>query len=272
MVIDFHTHIFPEHVSTHAVSKLEQSGNLKAYTDATVDGLLYSMKKARIDIFVLLPVVTKPEQFDTVNRFAVKWNQLPGICSFGGIHPEDPLVKYHIKEIARRGLRGIKLHPDFQQTYIDDISYIRLISQALEEGLYIAIHAGLDDAYPDCIHATPKRIRHLLSELGILGSHSKEVRKIILAHMGGFALWDEVSELLLTEEVYLDTSFAFGYLSEDRLLAMIKKHGPDKVLFGTDSPWQSQKESLQRFQMLPLTEEEKEAILYKNAWHILGGS
>ncbi|MDD6206996.1 MAG: TatD family hydrolase [Clostridiales bacterium] len=270
MVIDFHTHIFPENVSGHAVTKLEQSGKLKAYTDATVDGLLYSMREAGIDLSVLLPVVTRLEQFDTVNRYAVKWNRLPGICSFGGIHPKDPNCRYHLKEISRMGLKGIKLHPDFQQTYIDDISYIRLISQALDEGLYIAIHAGLDAAYPDCIHATPERICHMLNETGILGSHSKEMRKIILAHMGGFACWDQVSELLSTEEVYVDTSFAFDYLPEEKFVELIKKHGSDRVLFGTDSPWQSQKESLQKFQMLPLSSEEKENILYKNAWSILG--
>lgn len=270
MVIDFHTHIFPEHVSQHAVTQLEQSGKLKAYTDATVDGLLYSMKEAGIDLSVLLPVVTRPDQFDTVNRFAVKWNRLPGICSFGGIHPKDTAYKYHLKEIARMGLKGIKLHPDFQRTYIDDIAYIRLISQALEEGLYIAIHAGLDAAYPDCIHATPQRIRHMLSETGILGCSSKGTRKMIFAHMGGFAMWDQVSELLCSEEIYLDTSFAFDYLPEEKLVDLIKKHGSDKVLFGTDSPWQSQKESLLKFQKLPLSHEEKDNILYKNAWSILG--
>lgn len=269
MVIDFHTHIFPEHISGSAVSRLEESGKLKAYTDATVDGLLCSMKEAGIDLSVLLPVVTKPEQFDTVNRFAVKWNKLPGICSFGGIHPEDSSYKYHLKEIVQMGLVGIKLHPDFQQTFIDEGSYIRLIGQALEEGLYVVIHAGMDSAYPDCIHATPERICHMLCETGILGSHSKDRRKIILAHMGGFAQWDQVFEKLCGEEVYLDTSFAFGYLPEGKFLNMIRKHGADKVLFGSDSPWQSQKESLERFLSLPLGKPEQEEILYKNAWGIL---
>ena len=50
---------------------------------------------------------------------------------------------------------------------------------------------------------------------------------------------------------------------------LCRAHGPDRILFATDSPWRSQREFLSLFHSLPLTDDEKEQILYRNTKKIL---
>ena len=63
-----------------------------------------------------------------------------------------------------------------------------------------------------------------------------------------------------------------GILKSKKVAAedMIGAYGADKVLFGTDSPWGGQKQSLELFGQLKLTEAEKEKILCLNAKRVLG--
>ena len=111
MIIDFHTHVFPEQIAASTIAKLEGLANITAFTNGTLEGLLACMKRASVDLSVVLPVVTKPTQFQKVNEKAVALNRLyPGrILSFGGIHPDSPDYKQELKQIAEMGLKGIKL-------------------------------------------------------------------------------------------------------------------------------------------------------------------
>lgn len=267
MVIDFHTHIFPEKIAGRTIHKLEGLAGVKAFTDGTKDELLSSMEEAKIDLSVVLPVVTRPEQFSTVNSFAAELSEKyegknPGLISFGGIHPKTLDYKRELRIIKELGLKGIKLHPDYQDTCFDDISYMRILDYATELGLITVVHAGVDIGYPDNVHCTPEMVKRVIDEV--------VPEKLVLAHYGGFKLWDSVEELLVNENVYFDNSFIYGYIEDETFLRILKKHGADKILFGTDSPWSGQKESVEKIESLPLTQEEKERILWKNAKELLG--
>ena len=91
------------------------------------------MKDAGVDCSIILPVLTKPEQFKKVNEFAVKLNEkYDGIknvklISFGGIHPDSSDYKYELREIVHMGLKGIKLHPDYQDTMLDEVAPEKLV-------------------------------------------------------------------------------------------------------------------------------------------------
>lgn len=267
MIIDFHTHIFPEKIAGRTISKLEELAHVKAYTDGTEEGLLSAMEESGVDLSVVLPVVTRPEQFNTVNSFAAQLNEKyegkrPGLISFGGIHPKAPDYKRELRIIKDWGLKGIKLHPDYQDTYFDDISYMRILDYASELGLITVVHAGVDIGYPDNIHCTPEMVKKVIDEAA--------PEKLVLAHYGGFKLWDRVEDLLVNENVYFDNSFIYGYIEGETFLRILKKHGADKILFGTDSPWSGQKESIGKIDSFPLTQEEKDMILWKNAKELLG--
>ena len=122
MVIDFHTHIFPETIAATTISALETKAGMKAATDGTINGLLTSMDKAQVNTSVILPVVTKPAQFESVNAFAVKVNENYNgrLISFGGIHPDSDDYKAELDRIKALGLKGVKIHPDYQGVMIDD--------------------------------------------------------------------------------------------------------------------------------------------------------
>lgn len=266
MIIDFHTHIFPDKIAKETISKLENAADIKAHTDGTFDGLKKSMSEGSVDLSVILPVVTNPKQFMSINKFAAElteknYKEGKGMLSFGGIHPDSPDYKAELREICNLGLKGIKLHPDYQDVFFDDIRYMRIVDYASQLGLIISVHAGLDGAFPECIHCTPKMSLKIVKEV--------QPEKLVLAHMGGMAVWNEVEELLVGENVFFDTSFVVGLMDDEQLVRIIKNHGIKNILFATDSPWGNQQKMVQHLKKLDFTKEEQNKIFSENALELL---
>jgi len=266
MIVDFHTHIFPEKIAARTIEKLENLANVKAFTDGKEDSLVASMEESGVDVSIVLPVVTRPEQFNTVNEFAARLNEKyqgkeHRLLSFGGIHPDTLDFKRELRIIKDLGLQGIKLHPDYQDTYFDDIKYMRILDYATELGLVAVVHAGVDIGFPDHVRCTTERIKKVVDEVA--------PEKMVLAHYGAFGMWEEVERLIAGENVYLDTAYTFGFIEDDIFLRILKKHGADRVLFATDSPWSGQKESLAHLSQLVKNQDSLEKILGKNAEGIL---
>ncbi len=268
MIIDFHTHVFPDKIAKPTIDFLASKSGYTPYGDGTVQSLIFLMDKGRIDKSVILPVVTKPSQFASVNAFAASLNDTERIISFGGIHPADETPKAHLDEIKEMGLYGIKLHPDYQGAFIDDERYINIIRYALSIGLTVVTHAGVDDGCEGEVKCTPDRILRVLDAV-YKGSTPTEPQ-IILAHGGGFKMYDEVIQKLCGLPIYFDLAYVSEYTEEEILLSIIKAHGADKILFATDSPWSDPGTSADRIRRLPLTEDELEGIFYKNAVSLLG--
>lgn len=267
MIIDFHTHIFPEKIAARTIAQLEQVSDTKAFTDGTLASLKSSMEEAQIDLSVILPVVTKPGQFASINQYAKEISlsefkeDTCNLLSFGGIHPDTEHYKEEIDRISDMGLKGIKLHPDYQEVFIDDIRYMRIIDRAVEKGLLVSVHGGLDVGLQEVVHCTPDRVLNVINSI--------DTHQLIIAHAGGYAYWDEVEELLVGSNLYFDTGYTFGRISDEQLLRIISNHGADKILFATDSPWSGQKEDVAYLRNMMLPEEEKELIFWKNAWKLL---
>ncbi len=300
MVIDFHTHIFPETIAERTLNKLALSSHNRAYLKGTAEALAVSMRTAGIDYSVNLPVATKPEQCKTINETARSINAHTadtGLISFGGIHPDYKDYRNLLRQIAASGIKGIKLHPVFQGVPFDDIRYLRIVDCACENRLAIVTHAGYDIGFPGADLATPKHILSLLRQV--------HPDRLILAHMGGWECWDDVERDLCGAPVYFDTSFSITPLREpdmppgkpgmpsenpdmetekgsapaaskersqmepQQFFRIIKKHGADRILFGSDSPWSSQKESLEKLGSGPLSIQELHAIEGLNAKQLL---
>ena len=262
MIIDFHTHTFPEKIAKASIESLSKCSGITPHTDGTADGLRRSMEEACVDLSVILPVVTRPAQFETVNRVAARICEAGGgLLSFGGIHPDCSDIRQKIREIKALGLKGIKIHPAYQEVYMDDIRYLRILDAATEQGLIISVHAGVDIGLPEPVYAAVEKILYAVRET--------KPEKLVMAHLGGWKEWDAVEELLAGEEVYMDTAFLEDYISDEQLVRIIRKHGAGKILFGTDCPWSGQKESIARIEGLPLSEEEKALIFGENAKKLL---
>lgn len=268
MIIDFHTHTFPDKIAQKTIDYLAAKGNIPPFSDGSVAGLFESMSEAEVDIAVNLPVLTNPSQFENVNRFAMGINQAfegqsRRIISFAGIHPACDDIKGKMRWIKDQGFMGVKIHPDYQETYFDDEGYIRIISAAKELDLIVTTHAGVDLGYPDSsVKCTPDRAKKVIKRVG----HSK----LVLAHMGGSEMSDEVCNLLCGEDVYFDTAFVLRFLSKEMIMRIIEQHGEDKILFASDSPWRSIKSDVEIVKYLELSKETEEKIFCSNAKKLLG--
>ena len=281
MIIDFHTHTFPESISEKVMDKLGRLSGIEPGTNGAVSGLAASMKEAGIDYSVNLPVMTSVKQAVSVNEKLIRNREeleKEGILTFGGLHPDMENYREELRKLAEAGVPGIKLHPAYQAVDVDDIRMERIIGAASEFGLIVLIHAGIDIGIYDRNYASVAQILNVI----------KDVRpeKFVLAHMGGWACWEDVKRDLAGAPVWLDTAFTIGPLTphhsakpgpysrltmaDEDFLSLARRHGTDRILFATDSPWQEQPRYVQRFRELGLSDQEYQDIMGGNALRLLG--
>ncbi len=279
MIIDFHTHTFPDAIAPKALCKLQGASHSQAFSDATVAGLRADMAQRGIDFSVVLPVATNPGKVLHMNDASAAANTGEGLIHLGAMHPDFDGWHEELARIRTLGLKGIKIHPVYQGVDMDDIRYLRILERAAELGLLVVAHSGDDIGFPGVVRCDPKRCRNALRQVpGV---------KLVLAHMGGWKNWDVVAENLADTGCYLDTAFSLGQidaleedcysqeerqlLTEDAFTGLVKAFGADRVLFGTDSPWTHSQREIRKILSLPgLTEEEKTRILGENACALLG--
>lgn len=262
-IIDFHTHIFPDTLAQKAINKLiECSPGSINHTDGTCRGLIESMKMAGISKSVLLPVATKPSQVHGINTDTVNRKD-PELISFGALHPDTENFQEEIDFLVKNNICGIKLHPEYQDFYIDRPSMFPVYEALSNAGLITVFHAGKDPGPFTCDHALPVALKKIHKEFPKF--------RIVAAHFGGWKVWDEVEEVLCGLPVYFDTAAIMGHLPEEDFIRMIRRHGVEKVLFASDSPWFDQSTMIKWISRMPLTDSEKELILGKNALRLLDG-
>lgn len=259
MIIDFHTHTFPDEIAARAITQLSERAQVPPATDGTTSALQASMQRAGIDISVIMPIATRATQVRSINDWAITANTLPGIRSFGTLHPQQKIEEWQaeIDRLVAAGIRGVKMHPDYQNFYVDDPLLFDIYRSLADAGLLLLLHAGIDIGFPDPVHCPPERLANMLQ--------SVPVCQVIAAHMGGYAQWDEVEKYLIGRDLYLDTCYSQLELGSERMTKLIRAHGVRKILFGTDSPWIDQTTAVAGINSLPLTNEEKKAILGENA-------
>lgn len=266
MIIDSHTHVFPDKIAEKSILSLQKSGNQKAEIGGTVNDLLNAMRNNGVDKSVVLPVLTKPESFDSINRFAAEINKIPEIISFAGIHPYCENINKLLDRIKQMGFKGIKLHPDFQETDITDEGYVKIIHGAGKRGLKVVIHAGIDPSYPNHIHCPPELSAEVIKEL----TPKNTEPFIVLAHLGGITEnYEKTARLLVGLPFFFDTSFVLEKTEQTILKEIINEHGYNRVLFATDSPWRNAKQYIKIIRALNLSIEETNAILGYNVAKLL---
>ena len=280
MTIDFHTHIFPEKISAAVTEKLSKVAGIPAHTDGTLNALKKSMDAAQINLSVVLPVATLTRQVEKINSSAAALNEKffgDGIFSFGCIHPDFANYREELSRVKNFGLKGIKIHPVYQDTNLDDMKFLRIFDRAAELDLIVVTHAGLDIGFPGVVRCSPQMAKKVVDEIGDF--------KFVLAHMGGWKNWNDVLKILAGTKIFLDTSFStqkiiprkdffwnaddLKLLDEADFMKFVKIFGAEKILFGTDSPWTEQKISLDFIKNLPLDEDDKNKILGDNARRLM---
>ena len=267
MLIDFHTHVFPDKIAKSTIDALVSNSNNKPYTDGTVQGLIDAMSRANADICITLPVLTKATQFDSVTKFAISVNEQfkcadKKLISFGGMHPDCDGVDEKLAYLKENGILGIKIHPDYQNTFIDDQRYINIIKCAKKYDLIVVTHSGIDDGYKgQPVRCTVDRVLRVIEQV--------DYSKFVLAHFGALRLWDEVLEKLAGKNLYFDTAFTFKIIDENLFKKIVEKHGADKILFATDCPWRDIKEDFEILSSYNLDKQTFDKITFKNALNLL---
>lgn len=262
-IIDIHTHAFPDALAERAMPALEEEGDIKAALDGKLSSLLASMDAAGIERSVVASIATRPEQFDSI----LKWSKeiaSDRIIPFTSVHPADPNAAERIHHTADAGLKGVKFHPYYQEFYLEE-PRMNPIYQALQDRALIAlVHTGFDLAFERVRRADPVRILDVVKRFPDL--------KFVATHMGAWEDYDEVERHMSGKPIYTDISFSIQDLPIERARSLVLGYRREYVLFGTDSPWAGQKETVDFVRSLELGPDWEQSIFFDNAARLLAVS
>jgi predicted TIM-barrel fold metal-dependent hydrolase len=252
LIIDAHAHIYPDKIAEKAALRIGEFYGIPMRHDGTVGTLLATGKAAGVGKFLVHSVATVPEQVASINNFIAEAAAAHSeFIGFATLHPGLAAPEAEVERVLALGLRGVKLHPDFQKFQLDDPELDRLY-KALEGRLPLLIHAG-DSRYN---FSGPGKVKRLLRKFPGLN--------VIAAHFGGWSEWEEAERTLVGERLWVDTSSSLPFLSPGQGRRLIEAFGPDRVLFGTDYPMWDAGEELERFAALGLPEAVKRKVLGEN--------
>lgn len=258
MIIDFHTHAFPSNLASRAIS----NKSAIAVIDGSYDGLIESMRASQVDISLVLPIATRVGMFPGLNNNALEVSNYKVLTSFGSVHPAEPQWDKQLEYCYEIGLKGVKLHPRFQDFILDDNHIIDYTKYAISLGLYVLFHVGQDPMRDTIDRANVDRAYNLVKAVD--SSH------LILAHLGGRKYPDEAYEKIAGTNCLLDTAMCNEDMPLDKMYRIMEKHGYDKVLFGTDSPWSDQKKAIEDMKSFKLNPDDYDKVMFKNAMKVLG--
>ena len=257
-IIDAHAHIFPTTISEKASRSIGSFYNTSIKYNGSVDELIKSGDKINVDHYIVHSTATKVEQVCPINDFIINsCNNESRFIGFGTIHPKFPDIHGEFNRMELGGLKGIKLHPDFQVFAVDDPLFDPVYEELIARDLPVLIHAG-DPRYK---FSNPSRF------VNVIEKHPK--LKMISAHFGGYNQWGDSLEYLAGKGCWFDTSSTLWKLSPKEAKAIMDKHGVENFLFGSDFPMWDHADELEKLKLLDLTDRELEAILWDNAAELL---
>jgi len=263
MIIDFHTHYFPERVAQIALPRLAkaiESEGVFPVTDATIKDNLLHADKSNVDYQVALNIAVTPHQEESILH-SVLSNEEKRIIPFGSVHPHSEKAVENLKIYHDNGIKGIKIHPEYQSVDVDDKSYFKIYELCGEYGMIVSVHAGWDVAYPDSRRATPEALKRVVEKF--------PKTTFVMAHMGGMKMWNDVEECLVGCNCYLDTSMVATLMTKGQFVRICDNHGAERILFGSDLPWQDERINLDYIISSGLKTDDIEKIIGKNAKNLL---
>ena len=262
-IFDAHTHAFPDAIATRAMFTLSDKSVLPYFNDGTFSGLAGYEAAGGAEGFLILPIATTPRQTRAVNDWAAAQVGRDGARAFGSVHPDCEDLGDQLDHIVELGLPGVKLHPEYQEFAVDEPRMFDVYRALFERRLIICFHAGVDIGYAPPVRGNPARIARVCDAF--------PEGRVIAAHMGGYRMADEARQTLLNRpNLWMDTSFSAQEMAPEELRDMIRAHGAERVMFGTDSPWTEFGESLRAVTESGLTQTELDLVLYKSAAALLG--
>ena len=254
-IVDIHAHAFDDKIAIKATENLQRYYNIEPAADGHLIHLIESAKKNKVDKLVVCATATKPKHVQMINNY-VSTLICEHIVGFGTLHCDYTEIDSEIARLKELGLSGIKFHPIFQGFKIDDDKAMQMYEK-IGDRFPVLMHMG-DKNVND---ASPERLANVIKELPQV--------TFIAAHLGGYSEWEGAKKYIIGKNVYFDTSSSVRFLPPEESAAIIRAHGTDKVLFGTDYPLSNHKFEFECMKKLNLTNDEYEKIYWKNAYHLL---
>lgn len=260
-IIDIHTHIYPATLARRAMAVAGREHD--SFEKLPVkENLLARMKEEQVELSVVLHVVTKPKTQTDVNRFAVE-SLRNGLTAFGGLHPDCDNAVEELEKLKDKHMAGVKFHPPFQKVCLSNGKYREIWERINHLGFPVLIHCGqarVEGAY-DFFPSDAEKIIRWLPDV-----------PVILAHMGGRSRDPREEEILfgLPENVLIDTAMSAERQDPAGFQRIAERMGPERVLFGSDFPYGTQKAAISYIKSSSFSESEKEKILGENARRVLG--
>lgn len=263
-IIDFHTHAFPDELADRAMKMLLEEGqkmfDVRAYLDGKLSSLIASMDRNNIEKSVVCSIATRPSQFDPIITWSRKIMS-ERILPFPSFHPGDGKFAERISQIKAEGFKGIKFHPYYQDFIIDDERIFPVYEKICSANLIVMMHTGFDLAFERKRIADPLRIVKVLERFPEL--------KLVTTHLGAWDDWDGVGRYMVGKRIYMEISYSLEILDREKASDIILNHPKEYILFGTDSPWTGQDETVSLLRGLDLGQEMEDSILRENALRLL---
>ena len=259
MIIDTHTHIFPDHAAESILRFTARKFKVKVYGKGTAADLVKEMDTNSVSYAVVHMVAINPKAVKAINTWLINLSE-PRFVKFGTLHPLQQDYRQELERLKENGIRGIKLQPDVQGFAVDNAGLTYpLYEELLKNGMTVMFHVGGNPLPDSSRHATPEMVLRVAQDFPEL--------TIIAAHLGGLTMWDEVTETLAgRENVYMETSMTYGRILPGVAEKIIRKHGPHKIFFGTDYPFASVEKCVESIRDLSfLSREEREGLMGENA-------
>jgi predicted TIM-barrel fold metal-dependent hydrolase len=261
LIIDAHTHIFPDDTAARILENTSKTFNVPVYGKGTAADLLSQMDRNGITYAVVHMIAPTPASVHATNSWLINLRQ-ERFIKFGTIHPRLKNPAHELDRLKDHNIRGVKLQPEVQEFTVDDRAAAYHLYEALAaRGMTVMFHVG----------GNPKPLPHNRSKPHMIRTVAQDFPelKIIAAHLGGNNMWDSVYDCLAgLENVYMETSLSYGAIAPALAHSIIVRHGHDRIFFGTDYPFAPVEKSVRIAQAVPfLNNTEKEDILGRNAFN-----
>ncbi len=264
MYIDIHTHAFHPKIAHKAVDHLNSFYSITCSGDGTIANLLERESEAGLEKCVVLCAATAPAQVIPANNYAISLQKEhpDQVIAFGTVHPGYDNWESELARIKAAGIRGIKLHPDFQSFWLDDPRLLPIF-EAAQKDFVFEIHIG-DRTSPEKNPSCPYKLASILRQFpGI---------RVIAAHFGGYRMWSHALEVFSDnrfENLWFDTSSTTPFATPELAHKLLNTFPRERILFGTDWPLYDPVEELQRLQNLGGLKDSEMEVIMSNASALL---
>lgn len=225
--IDIHTHAFSPRIAARVLEQLSDTYRISPNGTGLVDDLLHQLDQAGIDNAVVHSAATRAAQVMPANNWAIQVEKMDSrLIAFGTVHPDYKDWESELDRLQSYGIRGIKLHADFQGFDLAD-TRLNPIFAALEHRFVVMLHVG-DNQPPDVCPSSPHKVARIKRCFPGLD--------LIAAHLGGYCHWPYVVEQYRNLDIYIDTSSSLDVISQTDLENIFNSIPGERICFGSDYP------------------------------------